>query len=138
MLRIAFFFTVIFLGFAACKGSKGTTTTTTTSSNAGNNDKFLGTWMRSQEEDKGSEPFFYRSPADFEFPAARGRTGFVFEKDGVFTEIAIAPADGADLKKGKYTFSKNGKSIAIKLDAGEAYTLEIISFENKLLKIKRK
>ena len=135
MLRIAFFFTVIFLGFAACKGSKtGNTTNLTTP----NTDKFLGTWMRSQEEDKGGEVFFYRSTADFQFPAARGRTGFMFEKDGVFTEIGIAPADGAELKKGKYTFSKDMKSIAIKLDSGEAYTLEIVSFEDKLLKIKRK
>ena len=33
------------------------------------------------------------------------QTGFMFEKDGVFTEIGIAPTDGAELKKGKYTFS---------------------------------
>ncbi len=135
MLRIAFFCTVIFLGFSACKGSKVNNATDTKTSD---NSKFLGTWMRSQEEDKGGEVFFYRSTADFKFPAARGRTGFIFEKDGVFTEIGIAPTDGAELKKGKYTFSKDAKSIAIKMDTGEAYTLEIVSFEDKILKIKRK
>ncbi len=136
MLKVAFLFTVVFLGFVACKGSK--TASTTNNLTSSNLDKFLGTWMRSQEEDNGGEVLFYRSTADFQFPAARGRTGFMFEKDGVFTEIGIAPADGAELKKGKYTFSKDAKSIAIKLDSGEAYTLEIVSFENKLLKIKRK
>ncbi len=135
MLRIALFFSVVFLGFVACKGSK---TGNTSNLTAANMDKFLGTWMRSQEEDNGGEVQFYRSTADFQFPAARGRTGFMFEKDGVFTEIGIAPADGEELKKGKYTFSKDMKSIAIKLNSGEAYTLEIVSFEDKILKIKRK
>jgi hypothetical protein len=48
----------------------------------------FGTWMRSQEEDKDPNAswLLYR-PGTYDFPPARGRSGFIVQKDGKFALI---------------------------------------------------
>jgi hypothetical protein len=69
----------------------------------------FGTWMRSQEEDKdpNSDWKLYR-PSTFDFPAARGRSGFTCKKDGKFAIINPSSTDGVSTAWGKWTFSKTG------------------------------
>lgn len=69
----------------------------------------FGTWMRSQEEDKDPNAtwLLYR-PESYDFPPARGRSGFSLLKDGTFTLIQPSPVDGRQEKPGKWTMVSNG------------------------------
>ncbi len=68
-----------------------------------------GTWMRSQEEDKDPNAswLLYR-PEGYDFPPARGRSGFTLLKDGTFTLIQPSPVDGRQEKSGKWTMGATG------------------------------
>ena len=68
-----------------------------------------GTWMRSQEEDKDPDAswLLYR-PDSYDFPPARGRSGFTLLKDGTFTLIQPSPVDGRQEKSGKWTMGAPG------------------------------
>lgn len=61
----------------------------------------FGTWMRSQEEDKDPNAswLLYR-PGTYDFPPARGRSGFIVQKDGKFALIGPSPADRRDTSWG--------------------------------------
>ena len=63
-----------------------------------------GTWMRSQEEDKdpNGTKLLYR-PEGYDFPPARGRSGFTLLKDGTFILIQPSPVDGRQEKPGRWT-----------------------------------
>jgi hypothetical protein len=69
----------------------------------------FGTWMRSQEEDKDPNAswLLYR-PDSYDFPPARGRSGFTLLKDGTFTLIQPSPVDGREEKSGKWTLVSPG------------------------------
>jgi hypothetical protein len=63
----------------------------------------FGTWMRSQEEDKDPNAawLLYR-PGSYEFPPARGRSGFIVQKDGKFALLGPSPADRSDTAWGSW------------------------------------
>lgn len=69
----------------------------------------FGTWMRSQEEDKDPNAawLLYR-PGSYNFPPARGRSGFVVEKGGKFALIGPSPADRQDTSRGSWTLVSKG------------------------------
>ncbi len=48
-------------------------------------------WMHSHEEDTEGETVY--RPAAYQFPPARGRTGFDLKPDGSLTEHGIGPTD---------------------------------------------
>jgi hypothetical protein len=94
------------------------------------------TWLHSREEDEG-EVMVYR-PNDFAFPPSRGRTGFAFEAGGKFTQYDIAPTDGLEGNPGKWEM-KDAKTIVISgIKDQPGYTLEIVSMDAKMLKVKRR
>jgi len=68
----------------------------------------FGTWMRSQEEDKDPNAswLLYR-PGTYDFPPARGRSGFIVQKDGKFALIGPSPADRRDTSWGTWKQSSS-------------------------------
>lgn len=94
------------------------------------------TWLHSHEEDQG-DVHVYR-PNTFAFPPSRGRTGFTFEHNGLFTQFDIAPTDGLEGHKGQWQAIK-ATTLHITLDQKSEpdYNLEIVSLEPELLKVRR-
>lgn len=94
------------------------------------------TWLHAHEEDQG-DVRVYR-PNTYAFPPSRGRTGFAFDHNGLFTQYDIAPTDGIEGRKGRWTAASD-HSVRITLDDRKDpdYTLEIVSLENDVLKVRR-
>ncbi|UPL48239.1 hypothetical protein [Hymenobacter sublimis] len=94
------------------------------------------TWLHAHEEDQG-DVRVYR-PNTYAFPPSRGRTGFAFDHNGLFTQYDIAPTDGIEGRKGRWS-AINDHSLRITLDDKKEpdYTLEIVSLENDMLKVRR-
>lgn len=95
-----------------------------------------GTWLHAHEEDQ-EDVQVYR-PNTYSFGPSRGRTGFSFEHNGLFTQYDIAPTDGLEGHKGKWT-AESEKVLRISLDKKTEpdYKLEIVSLEKGLLKVRR-
>lgn len=79
-------------------------------------------------------------------PPARGRTGMIFEKDGKYTYIGIAPADGPLLFEGAWKWVGStqllvqyaGKSYQGATFPSSADTLDILSLSSTELVVRRK
>jgi hypothetical protein len=56
--------------------------------------------MHSHEEDSEGEAVYRR--ASYQFPPARGRTGFELKADGSLTEYGIGPTDRRTQTAGKW------------------------------------
>lgn len=95
------------------------------------------TWLHAHEEDQG-DVRVYR-PNTYNFPPSRGRTGFAFEQNGLFTQYDIAPTDGMQGRKGQWAV-KDEHTLRITLDDKQEpdYELEIVSLDEKMLKVRRK
>ncbi|TGD79046.1 hypothetical protein [Hymenobacter wooponensis] len=95
------------------------------------------TWLHAHEEDQ-ADVRVYR-PNTYAFPPSRGRTGFSFDHNGLFTQFDIAPTDGIEGRKGRWT-AENDHTLRISLDDKKDpdYQLEIVSLENNVLKVRRK
>ncbi len=96
-----------------------------------------GTWLSSQEENTGDTLVF--RPNTHKFPPARGRTGFAIKSYGRFEQFDLAPTDGLTGRPGTWT-AKGPTRLRIHLTAGQEhdYTLEIISLEKQVLKLRRR
>ena len=95
-----------------------------------------GTWLHAYEEDDNGVQVY--RPNTYAFPPARGRTGFAFDRAGLFTQYDIAPTDGLEGRKG--TWKMDGDHIMrIALDDKKDpdYRLEIVSLQNNVLKVRR-
>ena len=95
-----------------------------------------GTWLVSHEENHG-DTLVYR-PNTYAFPPARGRTGFAIKSFGRFEQFDIAPTDGLAGRPGTWA-AKSSNRLRIHLTDGQQpdYTLEIISFDKKVLMLRR-
>ena len=96
-----------------------------------------GTGLHAHEEDQ-ADVLVYR-PNTYAFPPSRGRTGFAFERNGLFTQYDIAPPDGLEGHKGRWKM-QNDHTLLISLDDKQEpdYTLDVVSLENNVLKVRRK
>jgi hypothetical protein len=94
-------------------------------------------WIHSNEEDEDSVQAY--RPKGFDFPPSRGRDGFVIEKDGTFIDRPIAPTDGNETVPGKWESAGEGKVVVTfpKKPHRKPFTLEIVSCDGKVLKVKR-
>ncbi len=95
-----------------------------------------GTWLNSHEETSG-DTLVYR-PNTYKFPPARGRTGFAIKSAGRFEQFDIAPTDGLAGRPG--TWTANGDTrLRIHLTDGQEpdYTLEILSLDKQVLKVRK-
>ena len=97
----------------------------------------FNSWIHSREEDKGAEQAY--RPKAYKFPPSRGRAGFEIQKDGKFIDHPIAPADGNETVPGKWESTREGKiKVTFPKDAKRnSFTLEIISCDGKVLRVKR-
>ena len=95
-----------------------------------------GTWLVSREENSG-DTLVYR-PNTYAFPPSRGRTGFAIKTYGRFEQFDIAPADGLAARPGTW-MSDGATRLRIHLTNSREpdYTLEIISLEKQVLKLRR-
>ena len=96
-----------------------------------------GTWLASHEENRG-DTLVYR-PNTYKFPPARGRTGFTIGPFGRFEQFDIAPTDGLAGRPGTWT-ADGPRHLRIQLDDSPKpdYTFEIISLQEKVLKVRRR
>ena len=95
-----------------------------------------GTWLASHEENRG-DTLVYR-PNTYKFPPTRGRTGFAIKSFGRFEQFDIAPTDGLAGHPGTWTATGDTRLIIHLTDGQEPnYTLEILSLNNKVLKLRR-
>lgn len=99
-------------------------------------DNLIGrTWLLSYEESKDGVEVY--RPATYAFPPSRGRTGFSFDSNGEFTQLAIAPTDGHEVHKGKWTpISDDLFYISFEDNKRPNYKLHIISLDNDVLQVK--
>lgn len=95
-----------------------------------------GTWLASHEENR-ADTLVYR-PNTYKFPPARGRTGFALKPFGRFEQFDIAPTDGLQGREGTWTADGDTR-LRIHLTDGQSpdYTLEIISLDKKVLKLRQ-
>lgn len=97
-------------------------------------------WTHLHENDsEGIEE--YRNDA-YEFPLARGRTGFEFKPDGTFIRYDIAPTDGNVAVPGTWKTGDAENRIRIEVksprqESAEQYTLEVVELSKDVLKVKR-
>lgn len=96
-----------------------------------------GTWLVSREENSG-DTLVYR-PNTYAFPPSRGRTGFAIKPYGRFEQFDIAPTDGLAGRPGTWA-SDGAARLRIHLTNGREpdYTLEIISLEKQVLKLRQR
>jgi hypothetical protein len=96
------------------------------------------TWLHSYEEDEGDTQVY--RPNTFDFPPSRGRTGFALEREGVFKQYVIAPADGLEEQLGLWEY-KDNNTILVHIQGNghpeQHYRLEIVSLKDNVLKVKK-
>ncbi len=94
-------------------------------------------WFNSFEEDNDSIKVY--RPEGFDFPLARGRTGFAFLPEGKFEQYDIAPTDGLEKAMGTWQIESN-ETVRVQLSKVRegrpaTYRFRIISLDKGLLKI---
>ena len=96
-----------------------------------------GTWLTSREENSGDTLVF--RPNTYTFPPSRGRTGFAIKPFGRFEQFDIAPTDGLATRPGTWT-ADGPTRLRIHLTDGRQpdFTYEILSLQNKVLKLRRR
>jgi hypothetical protein len=92
--------------------------------------------MHSHEEDT-ADIAVYR-PAEYDFPPARGRTGFDFMTDGKVIYYGIAPADGVNQIPGRWK-AQGTDEITITLDDErmKPMILQVLTCEADKLTLRR-
>ena len=117
---------------AACHPNKPNVITSSSASMK----QLEGTWLASHEENRG-DTLVYR-PNTYKFPPTRGRTGFALKSYGRFKQFDIAPTDGLTGHPGTWTAAGNTR-LRIHLTDGHSpdYTLEILSFDKQVLKLRQ-
>lgn len=95
-----------------------------------------GTWLHAHEEDVENVEVY--RPNTYSFGPSRGRTGFNFEHNGLFTQYDIAPTDGLEGHKGQWK-AESEAVLRITFDNTDepGYRLEIVSLQKDLLKVRR-
>lgn len=100
-----------------------------------NQAQLYGTWFHSFEEDEAGDIKAYR-PSTYDFPLARGRTGFTIGKDGDFTLHEIAPTDGLISSKGKWRM-KDDKTIEVIMEKKDRhFEIEVLSVDENFMRVK--
>ncbi len=92
-------------------------------------------WVHSHEEDTDTESVY--RPVSFEFPPARGRTGFELLADKSCKCVGIAAADGSTVAEGTWEIEdEDTLRIRIKCQ-GESQVLTVASMNRNRLVIRK-
>ena len=95
------------------------------------------TWQHSYEEDV-EDVRVYR-PSGFDFPPTFFREAMTFKRNGEFLLTVPGPADVPELILGTWE-AEASNQIRVKFEKGkhEAFTLQIISIDQEVLKVRRR
>ena len=85
-------------------------------------------WMHSHEEDTEEETVY--RPASYQFPPARGRTGFELNPDGSLTEHGIGPTDRRTRTAGKWKLKGDALQIGTR-------AMKIVSLDPQRLVVRK-
>jgi hypothetical protein len=92
-------------------------------------------WVHSFEEDTDTEEIY--RPANYNFPPARGRTGFELKADQTCRRLGIASTDGSQLTEGTWQVD-GGSESTLRVDAGGTQQeLTIVSVEPERLVVRK-
>jgi hypothetical protein len=98
--------------------------------------RLVGTWRHSHEEDTATQSVY--RPESFDFPPARGRTGYEFRSDHSCTYVGISPRDGA--AKESCTWQLRGGArpeIVLTFPGGRPKVLPLVSVDGERLVIRK-
>lgn len=92
-------------------------------------------WVHSREEDAGGANVY--RPAEYDFPPARGRTGFELHSDGCLTERGIGPTDRSTKTAGTWRL-EDGNCLAFYTTSAEqpSRVLQIESLDRDRLVVR--
>ena len=98
-------------------------------------------WYHSREEDKDSDGVSTYRDSSYKFPASRGgRHGFRMEEGGKYWEYGTGPTDRPTKTEGTWKVKEGTEAIEVKVAQNGtemSYTLEFVSFEDNILKLKK-
>jgi hypothetical protein len=93
-------------------------------------------WVHSHEEDT-QDLRIYR-PANYAFPASRGRVGFDFHAGGKLDYYAIGRADGPEQLSGSWVLEgSNLLKITVNSQRIQPFELQVVACDDQLLKVRR-
>jgi hypothetical protein len=93
-------------------------------------------WIHSHEEDREGVMVFRSS--DYNFPPARGRTGFELKEDGEFVAYEIGSDDRSQRVLGHWRSDQQNKlTVYFDNPLNKPYTIEIVSLDHDILKIRK-
>jgi hypothetical protein len=96
----------------------------------------LKRWMHSHEEDTASESIY--RPAEYDFPPARGRSGFELRADGSCVYVGISPRDGHAEQPCTWTLEGEREPLlTLNLQSGTQNTLRIASASDDKLVVRK-
>jgi hypothetical protein len=98
--------------------------------------QLLGTWRHSHEEDTASESVY--RPDSYEFPPARGRTGYEFRSDHSCTFLGISPRDGTAKQSCKWELRLDQHpAIVITFPDGREEILPLVLVDGERMVVKK-
>ena len=97
--------------------------------------QLLGTWMHSHEEDKEGNQVYRRG--EYDFPPARGRTGFELNKGGECVYLGIAARDGTEKRNCTWQIDTNNMEFTIRFADGRSDTMTIVSIADDKLVVRK-
>ena len=93
-------------------------------------------WMHSREEDTAAEMVF--RPASYNFPPARGRTGFELRPDQSMVELGIGPTDRVEENPGKWKLEHGNQLLFYSQSSSEpTQAMQIVSVDDDRLVTKK-
>lgn len=99
------------------------------------NDNLYQHWVHSHEEDQEGIRVF--RPANYNFPASRGREGFKIDKEGAFTHYQIGPNDVPKTQESKWEAKENVLVVTTTDKEEPTLQLQIVEVSQDILKIKK-
>jgi hypothetical protein len=97
----------------------------------------VGTWLHSQEEDSDNETVY--RPFDYDFPPARGRTGYEFKADHSGNFLGIASRDGWAKEPCRWELGAGARpEIVLTFADGRRETLSVVSVNAEKLVVRKK
>jgi hypothetical protein len=98
--------------------------------------RLLGTWRHSREEDTISESVY--RPDSYDFPPARGRTGYEFKTDHSCSYLGISPRDGTARAPGRWEIRGGPEpEIVLTFPDGREEVLVLVSLDSERLVIRK-
>ncbi len=98
--------------------------------------RLVGVWRHSREEDTTSEAVY--RPDSFDFPPARGRTGYEFRSDHSCDYLGLSPRDGSARQSCSWQLRGGAHpEIVVKFPDGREDVLPLVSVDAERLVVRK-